>query len=237
VAEEQPENPLNGADRKQPQWTFVQALRLAWAVGWSRWIRDPFWTGVARVSLAAWGARVGGGFRASGPLHLYLSGRLIIGKNVSLESGWGNFVGGYRGVAFRVGRNAQISIGEGCGISNTTLCAESGIVIHEQTMIGGGCDIYDNDFHAIDLAGRLAGHLPKSAPIEIGPRAFIGAHTIVLKGVTIGQGAVIGAGSVVTRDVPAFEMWGGRPARLIGPAPRGDCDSVTSTPAKQGAQA
>jgi acetyltransferase-like isoleucine patch superfamily enzyme len=60
------------------------------------------------------------------------------------------------------------------------------------------------------------------APIRICEGAWIGARSIILKGVTIGAGAVVGMGSVVTRDVPARTVVGGNPARVIreiGPAP------------------
>ena len=54
-----------------------------------------------------------------------------------------------------------------------------------------------------------------SKAVRIGKRVFIGGHSIILKGVTIGDEAVIGACSVVTRDVPAREIWAGNPARFI----------------------
>lgn len=55
----------------------------------------------------------------------------------------------------------------------------------------------------------------KSKPILIKEGAFIGAHSIVLKGVTIGKYSVIGAGSVITKDIPDNEVWAGNPARFI----------------------
>lgn len=55
----------------------------------------------------------------------------------------------------------------------------------------------------------------KSKPILIKEGAFIGAHAIVLKGVTIGKYSVIGAGSVITKDIPDNEVWAGNPARFI----------------------
>lgn len=60
----------------------------------------------------------------------------------------------------------------------------------------------------------------KRAPVSIGERAFVGGHSILLKGVTVGPESVIGAGSVVTRSVPAGEIWAGNPAsrvRLVRP--------------------
>lgn len=54
-----------------------------------------------------------------------------------------------------------------------------------------------------------------SKPIVIEDDVFIGAHSIILKGVNIGQGAIIAAGSVVTKSIPAYETWGGNPAKKI----------------------
>ena len=59
----------------------------------------------------------------------------------------------------------------------------------------------------------------KKAPIRIGNDVWIGMRSIILKGVTIGDGAVIAAGSVVTRDVPAGTLYGGNPARFIKELP------------------
>ena len=51
--------------------------------------------------------------------------------------------------------------------------------------------------------------------VEIGDDVFIGAFSIILKGVRVGDGAVIGAGSVVTKDIPSREIWGGNPIRFL----------------------
>jgi galactoside O-acetyltransferase len=56
-------------------------------------------------------------------------------------------------------------------------------------------------------------------PIKIGDNAWIGINCIILKGVTIGEGAIIGAGSVVTRDIPAWTIAGGNPAKVIKEIP------------------
>ncbi|MDA8876461.1 hypothetical protein N9H94_03425 [Akkermansiaceae bacterium] len=55
----------------------------------------------------------------------------------------------------------------------------------------------------------------ETAPITIGRKAFIGARSIILKGVTIGEGSVIGAGSVVVSDIPPHVIAAGNPARVI----------------------
>lgn len=216
----------------------IQTLRLALAVGFEKWVKLPLCTLWARLQLHTWGARAGAGLKVFGRLRLHVSGELVLGDRVSIHSGPSNYVGGDRRTSIRVGRDARVVIGNDCGISNCTISAMTRIVLHEHTMIGGGCDIYDNDFHAIDLEGRMTGAMPASAPVEIGPRAFVGSHCIILKGVTVGEGAVIGAGSVVARSVPPFELWGGRPARFIRKlAPFPPAAAVSAGPAARPAEA
>jgi acetyltransferase-like isoleucine patch superfamily enzyme len=91
------------------------------------------------------------------------------------------------------------------------------IVAYERVTVGSRCLIgkhvivMDNNQHDIidrDLRGP-------SRPVQIGDRAWLGDRSIVLPGVSIGEGAVIGAGAVVTRDVPAWSVAVGNPARLV----------------------
>lgn len=79
-----------------------------------------------------------------------------------------------------------------------------GTVIAKQVLIR------DSDNHDIIYDGYM-----KSAPIWIGKHCWIGMRACILKGVTIGDGAIVAAGSVVTRDVPARALVGGVPARII----------------------
>lgn len=107
---------------------------------------------------------------------------------------------------------AEIVLGEGVGISNTVVWARTRITIGARTMIGSGSMILDHDFHELPLGSDKE---VKAAPVEIGERVFIGARSIVLKGVKIGDGAIIGAGSVVTRDIPANTIAAGNPVKII----------------------
>ena len=112
-------------------------------------------------------------------------------------------------------------------------CALS-VVIERNVLISYACVVADADNHSIysehrtnDLATWMDGRRhdwshTEMAPIRICEGAWIGAHSIILKGVTIGAGAVVGMGSVVTKDVPARTVVAGNPARVIreiGPAP------------------
>jgi acetyltransferase-like isoleucine patch superfamily enzyme len=194
-----------------------QVMRLAVAAGWQRYVKTPACSAWTRVQLWCWAAEVAGSVRCSGPVRLAVRGRLKIGRNVRVNSGPANYVGGDRRMAIWVGRDGRCVIGDGCALSNSTIVATESVEILAETFIGGGCNIYDTDFHHVDASGRLA-NAPAAAPraaIRIGPRAFVGGHVTVLKGVTIGEGAVVGACSVVTRDVPPGEVWAGVPAKFI----------------------
>jgi acetyltransferase-like isoleucine patch superfamily enzyme len=186
------------------------------AIGFEKVIYQPLSSACARLMLCLWGARGGHGLQVTGRIRMRLSGTLNIGDNVRMRSGYSNYVGAHQPMAIWVCQGGTVSIGERCRISNTAIVCKDEISIFPETFIGGGCRIYDMDFHQITPRERLANEGPiPSAPIRIGPRAFVGGHVTVLKGVTIGEGAVIGAGSVVTRDVPPFEVWAGVPARHI----------------------
>lgn len=121
----------------------------------------------------------------------------------------------WSGVRIEVGRGARLVIGHG-----TYLNRNSVVVCHREVVIGRDCmiswdvAILDSDEH------ERAGIESEARPIHIGDRVWIGCRSIILKGVTIGEGAVIGAGSIVTRDVPAYSLAVGQPARVIRQLPR-----------------
>ena len=98
---------------------------------------------------------------------------------------------------------------------NTYLGAWKPITVGSDTLIGAYCYIISGNhrFAAADLPVRMQQY--EGAPITIGRDVWLGAHVIVLPGVTIGDNAVVGAGSVVTNSVPKAEIWAGVPARQI----------------------
>jgi tetrahydrodipicolinate N-acetyltransferase len=95
------------------------------------------------------------------------------------------------------------------------------ILVADSVIIGSGCtfswdvQVLDNDFHTMTVGGV---EQPSAAPVVIGDRVWVGTRAIVLKGVTIGDGAVIAAGAVVTKDVPAKAVVAGVPAKVVGSA-------------------
>ncbi len=100
------------------------------------------------------------------------------------------------------------------GASGAVICAGLSIEIDEGTLIGAGAMIIDNDFHALTDSGWRNEVRSNARSIKIGREVFIGARAIILKGVTIGDRAIIGAGAVVTRDVPANCVAAGNPASV-----------------------
>lgn len=112
---------------------------------------------------------------------------------------------------------AEIVIGEDTGMSGGSICAASSIRIGAGCLIGANVTLADTDFHAINPVNRRYNKNPDEiavTPIVIEDNVFIGADVFVLKGVTIGKNSVVGAGAVVTRDVPANSIAVGNPARV-----------------------
>jgi len=113
---------------------------------------------------------------------------------------------------------AELILRDGVGMSSTVICCALRIEIGAGTQIGGGAMILDTDFHPrADDGTWLTNPVAVAKPVLIGRNCFIGARSIILKGVTLGDGAVVGAGAVVTRDVPAGAMVAGNPAKEITP--------------------
>ena len=115
-------------------------------------------------------------------------------------------------------RNAEIRIGNHVGITGGTICAVTSINIGNQVIIGANCIIVDTDFHPLDpLQRQKSSQEFDSAPVIIKDDVFIGMNSIILKGVHVGRGSVIGAGSVVTDNIPDNVLFAGNPAREIRP--------------------
>lgn len=147
------------------------------------------------------------------------NGTLIIGNNFNCNNKVdSNSIGLIQPCVFNISTpSSNITIGNNVGISGSTICATNSVTIGNNVLIGSGCLITDTDAHPIDWRDRREGNNEKtcSAPILVGNDVFIGARSIILKGVTIGDRAIIGAGSVVTHDIPADSIAAGNPAKVI----------------------
>lgn len=109
-----------------------------------------------------------------------------------------------------------LHIGHGTNINGLTkILVANSVKIGRESTLSWDVQVLDNDFHAITVGGVTA---PSSAPIDIGDRVWVGTGAIILKGVTIGHGAIVAAGAVVTKDVPAGAIVAGVPAKVVGHA-------------------
>jgi len=168
-----------------------------------------------------------------------LPANIIVGEGVRIDSSHGfhgftsqlecglsagdNVVFWRAGIS--TGPNAMITIGDDCYFANAAITCELAITIGDRVIACMGSTIADCDFHPIDPAERIADtiaiapggdrslrpHMGSKA-VTIGNDVWIGPNAAILKGVTIGDGAVIAAGAVVTSDVPPGACVAGNPA-------------------------
>lgn len=182
-----------------------------------------------RLFFRAKGVVLGKNFRVYNKVFLKKTpnSRMIIGDNFTFTSGNGlnpittNTVG-----EFRLDGQANIIIGDNCGMSSTVLWANKSITIGNNVLIGGGCLIMDSDRHSLNYhirngsirdenGKKIDTQSAKTAPIIIEDDVLIGARVIILKGVKIGARSIVGAGSVVTKDIPSDVIAGGNPCKVI----------------------
>ena len=134
-------------------------------------------------------------------------GKLYIGDRVRFSSVVSTLEVG-------VGREGTLEIGDrvlinhGCSLAATQL-----VRIGDRCNIGSQVILMDSSFHDIDPARR--DEQPEPAPVILESNVWLAARVIVLPGVTVGENSVIGAGSVVTRDVPPNVLAAGMPAKII----------------------
>lgn len=133
-----------------------------------------------------------------------ICGKLILrkcGKKVNIE----------HGAVF----SSKVSLGDKSGIGINARLSGS-VEIGNNVMMGPNCTMYSRNhcFERTDIPMCEQGFLPEET-IVIGDDVWIGGHVIILPGVHIGRGAIVGAGSVVTKDVPEYAIVGGNPAKII----------------------
>ena len=141
----------------------------------------------------------------------YAHSLIIIGENTRFISrNTSNLIGiNHRCIISTHSKHSIITIGKNCGFSGTTIGCFKSITIGNNVRCGANTLITDSDWHGDD---------PRSGPprpVVIEDNVWLGYGSIVLKGVTIGKNSVIGAGSVVTKDIPANVIAAGNPCRVI----------------------
>ena len=170
------------------------------------------------------GIEIGAGWRCYGLpiIQRHRRSQIRIGRDMNLRSTpRSNPLGPNHPVIISTRRpNAVLTIGDDFGMTGGSLVCDEGITIGDRVWIGANTVVADTDFHPLDPQLRRVRPLDAStAPISIADDVFIGMNALILKGVHIGAGAVIGAGSVVSRDVPAGMVVAGNPASVIGEVP------------------
>jgi len=175
-----------------------------------------------RLAFSMHGVRWGRGWRIFGmpTLQLHRGSTLVLGDGLQLRS-WpsSNPLTPNHPVVFAT-RSAQavIRVGVDCGFTGATLVAAERIEIGDRVLVGANATIIDTDFHPLDPVRRRASiNAGASAPIVIEDDVFIGMNALVLKGVRLGTGCVVGAGSVVTEDVDPGATVAGNPATVTRP--------------------
>jgi acetyltransferase-like isoleucine patch superfamily enzyme len=149
--------------------------------------------------------QVGPWTRVIGRVTIVNYGTMVIGERVQIYSHHARTV-------FTTFTHGRLVIGDRAFINYGVDIAATGLVsIGADCLIGTHVSIIDNGFH--DVIDRHA--LPEPKPVVIGDNVWIGNRAIILPGVTIGDGAVVGAGSVVVHDVPARSVVAGNPARVV----------------------
>jgi acetyltransferase-like isoleucine patch superfamily enzyme len=178
----------------------------------------------ARALRGAWsqfaaGARLGDGVRlavAARLINLDARDRVEIGAHTVVRGILRNEAGG----RIRVGSHVYVG-------DDVIVSAGEEVVVGADTLLAHGVQVFDNDSHPLDAAERarhfrmILGLEPPgpvkigTAAVSIGERCWIGMQSLVMKGVTIGDEAIVAAGSVVATDIPARVLAGGNPARVI----------------------
>lgn len=140
--------------------------------------------------------------------HIHIGRDTMISPWVTLSTGWGP---GHEGLPDEV-----LTIGDRCLIGQgTSIVAHLRVAIGDDVWTGFGCRLTDMNHGYEDVRFPCSVQAQPMRPVTVGAGAWLGHHSVVLPGVTVGRNAVVGAGSVVTRDVPDFSVAVGVPARVV----------------------
>ena len=185
----------------------ARSLRL-WAQKWRWYERNALpwnrarihWELMRRGAFARWPLE-------GNVLEALREGRLEVGEGALFEPG----------VWITAPNDARVRIGEGTFLNRNVMVAAHGLVeIGAHCMLANGCFVSDAGHRFDDPERPITWQgFESKGPTRIGENCWLGANVVVTSGVTIGERCVIGAGSVVTKDIEAFSIAAGAPARVI----------------------
>jgi acetyltransferase-like isoleucine patch superfamily enzyme len=201
-------------------WTFL-AIRGVYYYAMRVLVCEPL--------FKAYCTKYGRGVRTGSHIHWVMGkGVIILGDNVEVD-GKCSF-----GFAARFSDAPTLIVGDDTGIGHGC-----GFTVGKRIEIGRNCrlapgvSIFDSSGHPADPRARLAGLPPADdevRPVTIGDNVWIGSHAMIFPGVTIGEGSVVSAGSIVTADVPPYTVVAGNPARRIAVLNRAEDDPDPARP-------
>ncbi len=173
---------------------------------------------ILKIILILNGVTFGKNIGIYGVPRIQNKGKIEIGSNARLTStnnayNSGNLIGG---CYLRTSKGAEILIGDEVFLNGTSIVSEIQVRLGSRIMIGANTLIFDTNTHTISPTNRIRNtNNVKKAPVSIEDDVWIGSNCIILKGVKIGQGSIVAAGSVVTSHVEPFSVYAGNPAKLI----------------------
>lgn len=176
-------------------------------------VKKAFWKAVNYTSAHWWGVKIGKGCRFNGKMHFNRIQEccISIGEKCMFNSNHkSNLIGVYSPCMIStISKGAIIEIGDNCGFSGTVIGAALHIKLGNNVRCGANTLITDSDWHTDDY------RTGKDKEVIIEDNVWLGYGVKVLKGVHIGKNSLIGANSVVTRDIPANSIAVGSPAKVI----------------------
>ncbi len=179
------------------------------------------YTPLNRMAMVLHGVHAGKELRVRGIISFHnIRGMVDIGRHFTCNSsGWANPIGCAQKTYIQVLNEGKLSIGDYVAVSNVAITCAKRVEIGNHVFLGAGVKIFDTDFHPLEPELRYG---PKKSregirtkPVTIQDGVFVGADSIILKGTNIGKDSIIGAGSVVSGNIPSNEIWAGNPARFI----------------------
>lgn len=182
-------------------------------------IRHRFFRDMRSAFRKTWyrllGMRIGKGTLLR-PIHVTWPHQVSIGNNCVLEHDIHFKYDGIwkKGPSIILGKD--VFVGTGCEF-NVRLAVKVG----DHSLIASGCRFIDHD-HGTDRDGLMGPQLGKEGEIILGKDVWLGCNVVVLKDVEIGEGAIVAAGSVVTKSIGPYEIWAGIPAKKISERKSGE---------------